>query len=230
MDSFIDALQFENLTSTFTVADIVLLLFFSFALTSIVAWVYRATHHGVSYSQSVAQTMVLLGMLVGMVMAIVGTNIASAFTLVGALSIVRFRNAVKETRDVGFIFFAMAVGMATGTQFYWLAVIATLVICLIIMMMDRFNWFALDIRSQIIKVQLDPQVDPDTALEPALVSHTDRSDLVSVESIRGGALTEVIYSVVLKKSASPTALVNDLRERSGGQKVTLLTGYDRSDL
>jgi len=230
VDSFIEALEFENLTSTFSVADIVLLLFFSFALTSIVAWVYRATHNGVSYSQSVAQTMVLLGMLVGMVMAIVGTNIASAFTLVGALSIVRFRNAVKETRDVGFIFFAMAVGMATGTQFYWLAVIATLVICLIIMMMDRFNWFALDIRSQIIKVQLDPQVDPDTALQSTLLSHTDRADLVSVESIRGGALTEVIYSVVLKKSASPTALVNDLRESSGGQKITLLTGYDRSDL
>jgi len=165
-----------------------------------------------------------------MVMAIVGTNIASAFTLVGALSIVRFRNAVKETRDVGFIFFAMAVGMATGTQFYWLAVIGTLVISLIVMMMDRFNWFALDIRSQIVKVQLDPQVNPDEALEAALLSHTERADLVSVESIRGGALTEVIYSVVLKKSAAPTDLINDLRELSGGQKVTLLTGYDRSDL
>ena len=106
----------------------VLTIVLSFVLTMMIAFVYRATHRGTSYSQSFVQTLIILSMVVGVVMLIIGSNIARAFTLVGALSIVRFRNAVKETRDVGFIFFAMAIGMACGTRFYLLAIVSTLVI------------------------------------------------------------------------------------------------------
>ena len=55
-------------------------------------------------------------------------------------------------------------------------------------------------------------------------------ELISAESIRGGALTELLYTVRLKRGAVATGLINDLREKTSGQKVTLLTGYDRSDL
>src|SRR5688572_31041246 len=145
---------FDDLTGTFSVADITLAMVLSFVLCAIVGLTYRMTHRGISYSQSYVQTLVLMGMVVSLVMLIVGSNIARAFALVGALSIVRFRNAVKETRDVGFIFFAMAVGMAAGTRFFLLAVIATVVICLAIVVMDRFNWFNLDIRGQVVKVEV----------------------------------------------------------------------------
>jgi hypothetical protein len=219
----------DDLTATFTVGDIAISLTLSAVLTIVVAYVYRATHHGVSYSQSYVQTIVLLGILVSLIMLIVGSNIARAFTLVGALSIVRFRNAVKETRDVGFIFFAMAIGMATGTRFYLLAAIATVVISLVVLVMDRFNMFSLDVQSQIVKVQVPPELDP-VELEPAFLAHTDRSELISAESIRGGALTELLYAIRLKRGTIATALVNDLRDKTSGQKVTLLTGYDRTDL
>jgi uncharacterized membrane protein YhiD involved in acid resistance len=87
-------------------------------------------------------------MVVALVMLIVGSNIARAFSLVGALSIIRFRNAVKESRDVGFIFLTMAIGMAVGTRFYLLAGIAAAVISLVILVMTRFNWLAREIASQ----------------------------------------------------------------------------------
>lgn len=219
----------EDLTATFTVGDIAISLTLASVLTMIVAFVYRATHHGVSYSQSYVQTLVLLGILVSLIMLIVGSNIARAFTLVGALSIVRFRNAVKETRDVGFIFFAMAIGMATGTRFYFLAAIATVVISVVVLLMDRFDMFSLDVQSQIVKVQVPPDLDPVT-LQPAFLEHTDRVELISAESIRGGALTELLYTVRLKRGAAATTLLNDLRDLTSGQKVTLLTGYDRTDL
>lgn len=219
----------DDLTATFTVGDIAISLTLATVLTMVVAFVYRATHHGVSYSQSYVQTLVLLGILVSLIMLVVGSNIARAFTLVGALSIVRFRNAVKETRDVGFIFFSMAIGMATGTRFYLLAAIATVVISVVVLLMDRFNMFSLDVQSQIVKVQVPPDLDP-TALEPAFLTHTDRVELISAESIRGGALTELLYTVRLKRGVVATELINDLREKTSGQKVTLLTGYDRSDL
>ncbi len=95
----------QDSTQAFTAMDVVLTIVLSFALSLAIAWVYRATHRGTSYSQTFVQTLIILAMVVGIVMLIIGSNIARAFTLVGALSIVRFRNAVKETRDVGFIFF-----------------------------------------------------------------------------------------------------------------------------
>src|SRR5690606_25950619 len=118
-----------DLSGTFSVLDVTVALSLAFVLSTVTAWVYRRTHRNVSYSQTYVQTLIVLGMLITLIMLVVGSNIARAFALVGALSVVRFRNAIKETRDVGFIFLVMGVGMACGTRFYTLAVLADLLIC-----------------------------------------------------------------------------------------------------
>lgn len=221
---------FQDLSGTFSVADIAIAMALSFVLSAMIGWVYRATHRNVSYSQSYVQTLVILGMLISLIMLVVGSNIARAFALVGALSVVRFRNAIKETRDVGFIFLVMGIGMATGTRFYTLAVVAAVAICLIIMVMSRFNWFALNVRRQVVKVQVPADEDHTPAIRDVLIRHTDEFELVSMESIRGGALTELMYTVKIKKGKEPADLITALRERNHGQSVTVLTGYDQSDL
>src|SRR5689334_24658379 len=125
MDELIKEMErFKDLTSAFTLTDVAIVLALSGLLSLLTAGIYRFTHRGTSYSQSFAQTLVMMGMVTALIMLIIGSNIARAFSLVGALSVIRFRNAVKETRDVGFMFFVMAIGMACGTRFYLLATIA----------------------------------------------------------------------------------------------------------
>ena len=105
---------FSNLgqaTDVFTIGDIVFTIILSFLLSLVVAWTYKVTYKGVAYTQSFVHTLILMGMVVAIIMLVIGSNIARAFTLVGALSIVRFRNAIKDTRDVGFIFYTMGMGM-----------------------------------------------------------------------------------------------------------------------
>src|SRR5688500_16307644 len=132
-------------------------------------------------------------MLIALIMLVAGSNIVRAFALVGALSVVRFRNAIKETRDVGFIFLVMGVGMACGTRFYTLAIVATVAICLIIVVMYRFNWFASTVQRQVVKVQVPADGGDHTeAVQDVLIRHTSEFELVSLESIRGGALTEIM--------------------------------------
>jgi uncharacterized membrane protein YhiD involved in acid resistance len=222
--------EFEDLSGTFTVVDVVLAMVLSFVLCTVVGLVYKATHRGISYTQSYVQTLVFMGMIVALVMLIVGSNIARAFALVGALSIIRFRNAVKETRDVGFIFLAMAIGMATGTRFYTLAIVATAAISSAILLMERLDWFKVNLQSQVLKVQVPSGEDFSKAMDNALLRFTDHSELVSLESVRAGALTEMTYTARLKPSAKPGEVIQAFRELTGGQKVTLLTGYDRTDL
>ncbi|GAA0470606.1 DUF4956 domain-containing protein [Actinoplanes capillaceus] len=222
--------EVQDLSGTFSVGDIAIALSLSFVLSAFIAWVYRFTHRNVSYSQSYVQTLVVLGMLIALIMLVVGSNIARAFALVGALSVVRFRNAIKETRDVGFIFLVMGVGMAAGTRFYTLAVVAAVAISLIILVMYRFNWFAANVQRQVVKVQVPPDGNHTDHIQDVLITLTSEFELVSIESIRGGALTELMYTVRLKKGTEPGELITKLGERTGGQRVTVLTGYDQTDL
>ena len=222
--------EVQDLSGTFSVGDIAIALSLSFVLSVLIGWVYRFTHRNISYSQSYVQTLVILGMLISLIMLVVGSNIARAFALVGALSVVRFRNAIKETRDVGFIFLVMGVGMAAGTRFYTLAVVAAVAICLIIVVMYRFNWFASNVQRQVVKVQIPPDGDHMNTIQDVLIRHTSEFELVSLESIRGGALNEIMYTVRLKKGHEPGELIAALSERTAGQRVTVLTGYDQTDL
>jgi len=222
--------EVEDLTGTLSIADIAVALVGAFLLSALVGFVYRVTHRGVSYSQSYVQTLVLMGTVVALIMMIVGSNIARAFSLVGALSIIRFRNAVKETRDVGFIFWAMAIGMAAGTKFYILAAVATVLIALIVLIMDRFNWFHAPNTSQILRVQVAHDFDYEHAFDDVFARCADEADLIGIDSVRSGLLTELLYSVTLKKGESPQNLLRGIQELTGNLKVGLTTGYDRTSL
>ena len=225
-----DALNLEDLTGVFSVTDVIVSLLLSFVLCSAIGWVYQITHRGASYTQSYVHTLVLNGMVVAVIMLIIGSNIARAFALVGALSIIRFRNAVKETRDVGFIFFTMAVGMAIGTKFYLLAVIAAVVISLVILIMTRFNWYARQVVSQILKVQVPNDAQFDTLFDALFVKYTSSSELISVDSVHGGMLTELTYSLGLKKQSKIQEFLSEIKRLNGNNRVTLIAGYNSTDL
>jgi len=90
----------------FTPENVLLSLLLAFVLGQVIAWVYYFTHTGLSYSRTYVQSLVLVTIVVAMVMAVIGDNIIRAFGLMGALAIIRFRNVVKDTRDIVFIFCA----------------------------------------------------------------------------------------------------------------------------
>jgi hypothetical protein len=219
-----------NLTSSITFFDVASALCLSFVLSLVIGWVYRATHKGVSYSQQYVQTLVLMGTVVSLIMLIIGSNVARAFALVGALSIIRLRNAMKETRDVGFIFLVMALGMAVGTRFYLLAIFATGALSAFVVLMTRFNMFAKEITERILRVRFPVDRDYERAFEGPFREHLDEYRVISLETVRAGVLQEVVLSVVLKRSTNPTALLEALRAVNDNNKVTLVIGQQAVDL
>ncbi|HSV86194.1 MAG TPA: DUF4956 domain-containing protein [Levilinea sp.] len=225
-----DIINFQDLTGVFSVTDVVVSLLLSFVLCSMIGWVYQITQRGMSYTQSYVHTLVLNGMIVAIIMLVVGSNIARAFALVGALSIIRFRNAVKETRDVGFIFFTMAIGMAIGTRFYLLAVIAAVIISLSILIMTHFNWYARRVVNQILKIQVPNDALFDTLFDNLFLKYTSASELISVDSVHSGMLTELTYSVGLKKQSKIQEFLTDIKHMNGNNRVTLIAGYNSTDL
>ena len=226
---FLTNLQ-QDATDVFSVADIVLVTVLSFLLALVIARVYQLTYKGVSYTQSYVHTLIMMAMIVAIIMLVIGSNIARAFSLVGALSIVRFRNAVKDTRDVGYIFFAMAIGMACGTRFYLLAVIATLIICFILWGMSTLNMFAREMREQILKIRLPGDMRYERLFDAVFNRYLNRFSLIAIETVQAGTLTELVYGVELKKQSDAQAFMNDLRQLNDNNKVALITGYNEVDL
>jgi uncharacterized membrane protein YhiD involved in acid resistance len=163
-------------------------------------------------------------------MLIIGSNIARAFTLVGALSIVRFRHAVKEPRDIGFVFIAMAVGMACGTRFYSLAIFATLVIVAVVLVMQKLNLFAKVLRERILIVRVACGADYKEVFAPVFREYLEEFNLISMETVGEAAYQEAVYSVVIKPSKAPNTFLEAVRGANGGLKASLVLGQQEIDL
>jgi len=91
-------------------------LVLAFVLGLAIAWVYKRARRADGESDSFGVTLVLLTILIAMVTQVIGDNVARAFSLVGALSIVRFRTVVRDTQDTAYVIFAVAIGMAMGAN------------------------------------------------------------------------------------------------------------------
>lgn len=186
-----------------------------------VCLIYRFTHRGTRYSQSYVQTLVLTGLVTTLIMIVIGSNIARAFSLVGALSIIRFRNAVKETRDVGYIFFAMAIAMACGTRFYFLAIMATGLIGSIMILLHFIDFGTNRIRPErMLMVQLPPNTDPETSLQATFDEMFETHALVLVESVRQGTCVEAVFSVRPKPGVTASTVLEAVARVNANLKVT----------
>ena len=123
----------ESATSQFPKAfSVIVSLLLAFVLGTVISIVYRWTHKRIA-SKSFMESLILLSMLITVVMVVIGDSVARAFSLVGALSIIRFRTVVRNPRDIAFVFFVLAIGMGIGAGNPLISVVATFTICLIVL-------------------------------------------------------------------------------------------------
>jgi hypothetical protein len=211
--------------------EVVFALSLSFVCLLFVCFVYRFTHKSPNYSQSFVQTLVLTGMVTSLIMIVIGSNIARAFSLVGALSIIRFRNAVKETRDVGYIFFAMAIAMACGTRFYGVAVLATFLINAILILMYLSDFGTNRLRPErVLTVRLPPGVDPESALGSTLTKLFDAFSIISLETVRQGMFVDAVFSVRPKPNVTGGQVIESISRVNDNLKVTYNYNTHTDDL
>lgn len=219
---------FSDLTSTFNVADIFLSMLFSFISALIIGWVYKKTHIGVSYSRTFVQTLVIMEITISVIMLIIGSNIARAFSLVGALSIIRFRTAVKDSRDVSFIFFSMAAGMAFGTRFYLLGGIFTIVMCIFVYIMYIMKYGSRTINESILKIIVPSDFEHEI-LEKLLVQVSKEYNLLSMDSVSLSE-DELVYLVEFKNKISRKNVIEKIKTLNSECKVSIVETEHNIDI
>lgn len=191
------------------------------------ALVYRATHKGLSYSQSFTQTIVFVALVVALVMMTVRNSLATAFTLVGALSIIRFRTVVKDTRDTAFVFASLAAGMAAGLGYWELLGVGVAIVAAASFLMHATNFGALYKSEFLLRLTFDKAKDSSVYLQ-RIAEHAKHSGMVHVESSGTGAL-RLTYDIALRRGTSAESLVAALDGVEGVSDVTLLVGKNDVD-
>ncbi len=198
------------------------------AVGVVLALVYRSTHKGLSYSQTFTQTIVFVAVIVAIVMMTVRNSIATAFTLVGALSIIRFRTVVKDTRDAAFIFAALALGMAAGLGFWELAALGVGVVAALACVLHTTNFGSLQKSEFVLRLTFDQDRDS-TAYLAQVGAAAKRSSLLHVEPIGDGHSLRLCYDISLKPGATAESLVGALSRADGVSEVALLVSKNEVD-
>lgn len=187
-----------------------------------VSIVYRMTHGRLKLDSSIlATTLVLLSILIAMVSMVIGDNVARAFSLVGALSIVRFRTVVEDTRDTAFVIFAVIVGMAAGAGSLLMPLVGIPLVGLVAVVLSRVSpAAAMAIHADtLLVIRLGIGRDPKTVLVPIFDRFAAANSLKSIETAKQGAALDLTYQLNLHDNADMIALVTELNKTEGVQNV-----------
>ena len=194
----------------YSYSEIVINMIAALVIGVLVSITYRTTHKGLSYSQSFSQTIVFVTLIVAIVMMVIGGSLARAFALVGALSIIRFRTVLKDTKDMAYIFSALALGMAAGTSNYFLAAAGTVVVIVVAFVLFKTNFGAIYKSEFILRFRFTRVGDSTEYLE-AINASCKRSDLLHMEPSGDNQSVSLTYDVALKDDLS----ADDLTQRMG---------------
>ena len=164
-----------------------------------------------------------------MVIMIIGNNLARAFALVGALSIIRFRTVVKDTKDTAYIFWSLAVGMAAGTGSYFLAISGTIIITFIAFALYITNYGSIYKSEFILQFRSKNDKNKKTEYNKIISNYTKSSKLLNVESSGDNKSLKLSFDVVMKEEKSYDKFVTDLSDIQGLSEVIVIAAKNDVD-
>lgn len=191
----------------------------SFLVGCVVAGIYILTRRGTG-TEVMATTLLLLTILIAMVTLIIGNNVARAFSLAGALAIIRFRTVVEDTRDTAFVIFAVVVGMGMGAGMVAVSLVGIPLVAAAAFLFaflprtPAASDYSLTVRMSIGR-------DPDADVKDTFDKYLKRFRLTATSTARQGSAFELTYMVTLAREDALVPLVADLNRTEGVQAVEL---------
>jgi hypothetical protein len=194
----------------------------AFAVGLLISFVYIKTQTNKMPSQSFALTLVLLPAVVTIIILLVGNNIARAFSLAGAFSIIRFRSAPGDAKDITFVLFSMAVGLAAGMGFLLYAAIAGILLCGVMTALSAVKFGSPKSAAKTLKITIPENLDYQDAFSDIFPVFTQKAVLLKVKTTELGSLYELTYAVTAKADKKEKDFIDALRTRNGNLNITLV--------
>ncbi len=201
---------------TITAFDAIEMMTMALILSMVIFWTYKITFSGVMYNRKFNVSLVMLTLVTTMVMIVIGSDIALSLGMVGALSIVRFRTAIKDPRDTGYIFWCIAIGLSVGSGNYMVASVGSIFL-FIVLSIFSFSRFGKEDRYILIIRGLREREED---IMRCVFNSFKGSQLRAKNS--AGNNIEIIYQIKIKNNEDKN-IVSDLYKINGVNTVNIVS-------
>ena len=209
-----------NVSADITVGSAIITMFVAILFGAAIGFTYYKTQEE-NYQRSMAVTLLMLPIILSVIILFIGSNIARAFSLAGTLSIIRFRSAPGDPKDIGFIFFDIAAGLACGVGLYGYGAIFVVLLCVVILISEKFRFFEKKAVQKTLKITIPENLNYQGAFDEILKKYTRKYKLTRIKTTDLGSLFELCYTVIMQNDENEQEFINELRCRNGNLNIIL---------
>ena len=221
--------QLQEFQAIYFPNEVILNLILSFFLGLLISFVYKKTHKGMSYSQSFMITNIFLSLIVCMVIMTIGNSLARAFALVGALSIIRFRTVIKDTKDTVYIFWSLATGIACGTGSYFIAFASSLIITIVAYILHKTNYGSIYKSEFILQFRYKKAEEKEASYMQKLNSFCSVSTLLNSEPSGDNRSLKLTFDIILKDEKDINKFILDISSCVGVSEASIVAAQNDVD-
>jgi len=222
--------MFENLNSfnvfAPTALDVIMNLLVALSCSFIITLIYRWTYKGPGFSDSFINSIVFLSLITALIIMVIGNNLARAFGLVGAMSIIRFRTAIKDTLDIVYIFFGLTIGMGSGVGYHKLVFTGTAVIGLVLVLFAKTKWFEIKRTQYLLDFQFHGTTAESILFEKVLGQFCKDFRIINVRTLSDNKTMHYSYYFALKNQNQAGSFIDSLRQTNGVTQVHIFFDQD----
>ena len=225
LDTILTSTTGESLTLTNTL----IILVVSIILGLIISISYMKTSKEEAVTSGFAITLIMLPAIISIIILLVGNNVARAFSLAGAFSIIRFRSEPKDPKDISYIFFTLAVGLSAGMGYILYAILFTIILCLIMFVLKFINYAEPDKSCLELRITIPENLNYENIFDEILKKYTSSWKFKKIKTKEFGSLFEITYSVVMN-NGNQKKIIDEIRCRNGNLGVILSVPQEKNNL
>lgn len=206
---------------TLTAAAVLLALLVSGLSGFMIGFTYLKTNDSENVQRNFVLTLFMLPVIMSVIILFVGSNVARAFSLAGTVSIIRFRSAPGDPKDIGYIFFSVAAGLACGIGFYFNGLAFVVILCIIMAILEKSKFGRPRARARMLKITIPEDLNYTGAFADVFEAYTKRISLNAVKTADLGSVFVLTYHIVMAEGADEKELIDQLRCRNGNLTISI---------
>ena len=206
---------------SFTLMNSLLVIGTSIILGILISVVYMNTHEKNNFNSGFSTTLIMLPVIISIIILLVGNNVARAFSLAGAFSIIRFRSAPGDPKDIAYIFFTLAIGLTCGMGYVTYAVLFTLILSAVMIGLHITKFTEPKNKNMELKITIPEDLNYEGVFEKVLDNYTNSYNIQRVRTRDFGSLFELTYTISLKPDINQKSFIDELRCRNGNLNISL---------
>ncbi len=220
MTEFIENLV-SGTSSSITFASTLTILGAMIVIGLFISFIYMVTNKEEGYTASFPITLIMMPAIVAIIILLVGNSVARAFSLAGAFSLIRFRSTAGDPKDIAYVFFSVAVGLAGGIGYIGYAALFAAVLCLVMVILTKTRFGKPKHSAVRIRITIPESLNYQGLFDDVMSKYTSSWNLQKVKTKEFGSLFELVYQVQLKNGVSQKEFIDALRCRNGNLDINL---------